>query len=149
MNMSGAVPEAPQQTEMQYGALCFRRRGKKAYELLLITSRDTGRWVIPKGWPMKGLSGGACALREAFEEAGVDGTLGQSPLGAFTYDKVLPDRVQPCTVTVYPVEVRKLGKSFPEKEQRARRWFTPKKAASRVAEPELRALILGFSPTAG
>lgn len=131
----------------QYGAICFRVSKKAGCEVLLVTSRDTGRWVIPKGWPMKGRSGAECALREAFEEAGVEGHDMAGPIGLFSYDKGMDDgAVQPCVVAVYPVEVDRLHASFPERDQRKRRWFAPKKAARKVAEPELRAILAGFDP---
>lgn len=136
----------PQETETQYAALCYRRAGKSGLEILLITSRDTGRWIIPKGWPMKGKSGADCALREAFEEAGVEGIPSSVPVGVYTYDKVLPAGPQPCIVTVYPVEVTGLLKDFPEKRERERKWFKPRKAAGKVDEPELRSLLAGFNP---
>lgn len=138
--------QSPQETESQYAALCFRRTGKHEHEVLLITSRDTGRWVIPKGWPMRGKSGSECALREAYEEAGVEGSPSPAPIGVFTYDKVLPDGVQPCIVSVYPVEVERLRNDFPEKGQRERKWFSPKKASEKVDEPELRSLLRSFAP---
>lgn len=138
----------PQETQTQYAALCFRRDGKGALEILLITSRDTGRWVIPKGWPMAGKGASQCALREAFEEAGVEGRTTGGTVGLYTYDKVLAKGVQPCIVSVFPVEVDRLRDEFPEKGQRVRRWFKQKKAAARVDEPELKSLILGFEPKA-
>lgn len=140
--------QSPKATETQYAALCYRMSGKDTFEILLITSRDTGRWIIPKGWPIKGKSGAECALQEAFEEAGVQGTPAQDPIGVYAYDKVLSDGVQPCIVSVYPVEVRDLRKDFPEKGQRERAWFNPKKAAGKVDEPELRTLLATFDPQA-
>ncbi|SPH16993.1 hypothetical protein DEA8626_00507 [Defluviimonas aquaemixtae] len=131
----------------QYGAICYRVTKKRGCEVLLVTSRDTGRWVIPKGWPMAGKSGVECALREAFEEAGVEGHDVADPIGLFSYDKGMDDgTIQPCVVTVYPVEVDRLHSSFPERDQRKRRWFAPKKAARKVDEPELQALLDRFDP---
>ncbi len=141
--------DMPEAMEAQYAALCYRLRGKDLHEVLLITSRDTGRWIIPKGWPMKGRSGAECALREAFEEAGVEGCPSPAPVGVYSYDKILPNGVQPCIVTVYPVEVTQISKDFPEKGQRARKWFKPKKAADKVDEPELRSLLETFDPRKG
>jgi 8-oxo-dGTP pyrophosphatase MutT (NUDIX family) len=138
--------ETPQEMDAQYAALCYRLSGKAAHDVLLITSRDTGRWVIPKGWPMKGKTGAEAALLEAFEEAGVKGKLSCGPIGVYSYDKVLPKGVQPCIVTVYPVEVTQLIKDFPEQGQRDRKWFRPKKAAAKVDEPELRSLLTAFDP---
>ncbi len=68
------------------------------------------------------------------------------PIGVYSYDKVLPNGVQPCIVTVYPVEVTLLSNEFPEKGQRDRKWFKPKKAADKVDEPELRSLLAAFNP---
>ncbi len=115
----------------QNAALCFRMTKTRGAEMLLVTSRDTGRWVIPKGWPMKGKSGAECALQEAFEEAGVEGRLvadrsGSSP----TTRSWTTESLQPCVVSVYPVEVEQLQSNFPEHGQRDRRWFSPKKAAA-------------------
>ncbi|MGL4311481.1 MAG: NUDIX hydrolase [Paracoccaceae bacterium] len=132
-------------TRPQLGALCYRRnRGKT--EVLLVTSRDTGRWIIPKGWPMQGIAPEEAAAREAWEEAGVEGKIKSHPLGDYTYDKVLKaSRSVPCRVTVYPLRVTALARRFPERDERSRKWFSLTKAAGKVAEPELRALITGFS----
>lgn len=133
----------------QYGALCYRAGEAGGVEILLITSRDTGRWVLPKGWPMRGRTGPECALREAFEEAGVVGDVGAAPVGIYSYNKVIEPHVgRTCAVTVFPVAVRKLRDSFPERGQRRRQWFAQQEAASLVAEPELRAILNGFVPPA-
>lgn len=134
----------------QTGALCYRVTKKRGPEVLLVTSRDTGRWVIPKGWLMKDRTPAEAALREAFEEAGVEGRVAGEMLGLYSYDKVLADEsALPCVVSVFPVAVARLRASFPERDQRVRRWFRPAKAARKVAEPELSALIAAFSPEAG
>jgi 8-oxo-dGTP pyrophosphatase MutT (NUDIX family) len=131
---------------LQVGALCWRRTGK-GLRVLLITSRDTGRWVIPKGWPMRRRSDPEAAAREAWEEAGVQGEIALRSIGLFTYRKFLgPRRWIPCAVRVFPLEVRARLKEYPERKQRNARWFTPEKAAKRVGEPELRALIRDFDP---
>lgn len=126
----------------QYGALCWRmHRGK--VEVLLITSRDTGRWIIPKGWPISGLTPADTAAREAWEEAGVEGDIIEDGLGKFGYDKALgPTRSIPCSVQVFGLRVAELKHKFPEKKQRRRKWFGVEKAARKVAEPELRDLLL-------
>ncbi|AVA20439.1 NUDIX hydrolase domain-containing protein [Rhizobium sp. NXC24] len=130
----------------QYAALCYRVRKKTGeLELLLLTSRDTGRWVIPKGWPMPGKLSHEVAAREAFEEAGVRGTVETEPLGAFSYDKVLKDGIQvPCRVQVYALDVSDLAKNFKEKGERTIEWVSCSEAAQRVREPELRDIILAF-----
>lgn len=136
----------PDATRTQYGALCWRiQRG--AVQVLLVSSRDTGRWIIPKGWPMKGLAPQEAALREAWEEAGVQGVADPICLGLYPYQKVLsPDRAIPCVVSVYAVKVSRLRDRFPERKERRRKWFSPQKAAGKVEGPALRALITGFLP---
>lgn len=130
----GAVP-------VQFAALCTRRKAGKL-EVLLITSRDTGRWILPKGWQMPALSGAETALTEAWEEAGVLGTLAGPPLGSYLYGKVLvPGRAHSCRVEVHPVKVERLSPDYPEREQRRRKWMSAKKAAKAVDEPELAALL--------
>ena len=138
---------ASQAAMTQYAALCFRQKAGQAPEILLISSRDTGRWVTPKGWPMKGKTGAECAAREAFEEAGVEGRSFAGSIGLFTYDKIRDDgSAQPCVVTVYPIAVERLRTNYPEQGQRRRRWFSPAKAAGKVNEPELSALLAAFDP---
>lgn len=129
----------------QYGALCWRaHRGQ--IEVLLITSRDTGRWVIPKGWPMAGLSPDIAAAQEAWEEAGVSGQVAGRPLGIYAYDKVVKlGQTLPCAVAVYPLRVDRLAVEFPERHERRRKWFAAAKAARKVAEPELRHIFLSLA----
>lgn len=131
----------------QYAALCYRVKKKTGdLEVLLLTSRDTGRWVIPKGWPMSGKLSHEVAAREAYEEAGVRGTVETTPLGTFNYDKVLKDGIEvPCRVQVYALEVSELVKNFKEKGERSVEWVPYEEAAKRVREPELHDLILGFA----
>ncbi|MGV1790598.1 MULTISPECIES: NUDIX hydrolase [Rhizobium] len=131
----------------QYAALCYRVKKKTGdLEVLLLTSRDTGRWVIPKGWPMPGKLSHEVAAREAYEEAGVRGTVETEPLGSFGYDKLLKDGIEiPCRVQVYALEVSELAKNFKEKGERSLEWVSCKEAAERVREPELSGIILGFA----
>jgi 8-oxo-dGTP pyrophosphatase MutT (NUDIX family) len=131
---------------MQYAALCYRFRKKRGQlEVLLITSRDTGRWVIPKGWPMEGKQSYAVAEREAYEEAGVKGRIHKEPVGHYMYRKGLSDDFKvACKVQVYALEVGDLCKNFPEKGQRRLEWVSCAEAADRVAEPGLKELILAF-----
>lgn len=131
----------------QYGALCFRRSPKGKVRVLLVTSRDTGRWVLPKGWPMRDRTGGECALTEAFEEAGVFGRLIDRCIGYYSYRKVLSSKSDvPCVVAVYPVAVLSLRDRFPESDERSRKWFLPAEAAEKVAEPELQEILRRFDP---
>lgn len=129
----------------QYGAICWRRKGDRI-DVLLVTSRDTGRWIIPKGWPVKGLSPEGSAAMEAFEEAGVEGEVSPVCVGVYSYDKTLgkgpgPLTTVPCVVAVYPLRVHRLLARYPESHERQRKWFPAAKAATKVAEPELRALL--------
>ena len=130
----------------QYAALCYRYKKKTGeLEMLLMTSRDTGRWVIPKGWPMSGKLAHEVAAREAYEEAGVRGQVEETAVGSFTYLKVLKDGIKvPCKVQVYPLAVTELAKSFKEKGERKLDWVSCNEAVKRVREPELRDLILIF-----
>lgn len=130
----------------QVGALPFRIVDG-AVEVLLITSRDTGRWVIPKGWGMKNKTEAQAAAIEAQEEAGIKGAVGKRPLGAYHYAKTLKsgDQVQ-CQVTVYPLAAKRQMKRWKEQGQRRLQWFAPAEAAQQVAEPELAAIIAGFKP---
>jgi len=135
--------EETQAAVPQVGALCWRNHGK-GVQVLLITSRDTGRWVIPKGGIVAGKDAGGSARLEAWEEAGVEGHLSSGgALGAFDYDKMLHKRRQAlrCQVMVFPLRVDRLLSKFPEKAQRRRKWFRPAKAAAQVMEPALRALL--------
>jgi 8-oxo-dGTP pyrophosphatase MutT (NUDIX family) len=137
-------------SQRQCAALCWRT-GAGGTEVLLVTSRETGRWVIPKGWPVTGLTGAGAAAREAYEEAGVEGRIGETALGSYGYDKVMdragPDRTAlPCSVSVYPMQVSRTQDRFPECEQRLRKWFLQREASLLVAEPDLRQLIAGFDP---
>jgi 8-oxo-dGTP pyrophosphatase MutT (NUDIX family) len=131
---------------VQYGALCWRE-GNDGVEVLLITSRDTGRWVIPKGWPMPGLAPEAAAAQEAWEEAGVDGRINPCCIGRFGYQKLMSVAASvPCAVSVYGLKVSNVAKSFPEAKVRQRRWFPLKEAAGLVAEPDLSRIIEDFTP---
>ncbi len=139
---------AEDEARTQVAALCWRLSGGKP-EVLLITSRETGRWVVPKGWPMKKISGAEAASQEAWEEAGVKGQIEDTCIGLYAYHKVLSSNDDvPCVVAVYPLKVKSLSDDYPEADERKRRWFAPKKAAARVDEPELRQIIAQFDPKA-
>jgi 8-oxo-dGTP pyrophosphatase MutT (NUDIX family) len=128
----------------QYAALPYRNR-PAGLEVLLVTSRDSGRWIIPKGWPIAGLSPSQAAAREALEEAGVTGRIGSEPIGTYRYDKRLADDTdRDCDVEVFALEVVDQLDSWPEQHQRQREWLGIEEASERVAETELRALIRNF-----
>jgi len=130
----------------QFAALCWRVVKDKP-QVLLITSRGTNRWIVPKGWPMEGKTPGQCALTEAWEEAGVVGKADERPLGLYPYIKLMDDGSEvPCVGLLYPVRVTTLRSTWPEVKERRRQWFSRKKAAARVAEPELAQLLRNFEP---
>jgi 8-oxo-dGTP pyrophosphatase MutT (NUDIX family) len=143
---SSVVRQADDPTEpSHFGALCVRKRAdKNGLEVLLITSRDSGRWVIPKGRPMRGHKPHQVARREAWEEAGVRGVVDKSPCGQFHYLRTLPQGgVAPCLVQVHVLDVASLAPTFPEMDERRLQWFRPRDAAAVVNEPELSAILLG------
>ncbi|MGB1265213.1 MAG: NUDIX hydrolase [Nereida ignava] len=128
----------------QFSALPFRVVAGKL-EILLITSRGTGRWIIPKGWPMADTTPSDAAATEAFEEAGVEGKIYKTCIGLYSYTKQMDDMPNlPCVAMVYPLKVKKILKDYPEVDQRKRKWFSQSKAAKKVDEPELRAIISSF-----
>ena len=116
--------------------------------ILMITSRETRRWVIPKGGRMVGKSDPEAAAQEALEEAGVKGEIKDHSIGVFRYAKGLKDGGQRlCVVSVYPLVVLIQLGAWPEAHQRERRWMTPAEAAEAVHEPDLAALIRDFDAT--
>lgn len=132
--------------QTQYAALCYRIVKDKP-QILLITSRGSKRWILPKGWPMKDRPPGQAALREAYEEAGVIGRVAETPLGLVPYRKVMDNGEElPCVGIIYPVRVALLKAEYPEAGERKRKWFSRKKAAKQVLEPELARLLKGFDP---
>ncbi|HAV09283.1 MAG TPA: NUDIX hydrolase [Rhodobacteraceae bacterium] len=130
----------------QFAALCWREKSGKI-EVLMVTSRGTGRWIIPKGWRVPGKSARDSALIEAWEEAGVEGRAAPEAIGSFSYMKMIGAKtLRPLRAEVYAVKVKSLAKRWPEAGERKRKWMSPKKAAHKVVEPELAALLRGFAP---
>ena len=132
----------------QFGALAYRVTEERELLILLVTSRETRRWVIPRGNPVLGLSAGASAAQEAHEEAGVEGEITGEALGAYRYDKRRRDGSVPAEVRVFPLRVGRELDDWPEQHERERRWFTRAAAAAAVDEPDLAALISSFDPPA-
>jgi 8-oxo-dGTP pyrophosphatase MutT (NUDIX family) len=130
-------------SHLQYAALPYRRGSDASIEIMLITSRDTGRWLIPKGWPKRGLGPAETAAREAREEGGLVGRIGDRSIGSYHYDKRLPDSsAARCVVKVFALEVARQMKSWPERHERRTCWFALQEAAEAVREPGLSAIIL-------
>jgi 8-oxo-dGTP pyrophosphatase MutT (NUDIX family) len=133
-------------TRVQYGALPYRLDDEASIEVLLVTSRETKRWIIPKGWPIKGLKPPKAAAREAYEEAGVRGRIAVRALGHYVYEKRLDDRGTgvPCQVEVFPLLVKRQSKDWPESKQRTARWFSAAEAAALVDNDQPHNLIREF-----
>ena len=127
---------------IQTGALPWRLAANKGIEVLLVTGRRSGRWTIPKGWPMAGKTLAEAAAREAFEEAGVTGTVDPKPIGYIRHvkQKMVTGDLE-VNIVVHPLWVDQELPKWPELGQRKRKWFSPKDAAKRVDSPELGELI--------
>jgi len=126
----------------QVGALPLRKARGGGLDVLLVSSRETGRWVIPKGWPAKRLSDAKAAAREAKQEAGVTGKVASSPVGQYRYRKRMPSgAIRVIDVDVYVLLVKKQLKTWQEKHERMRVWLPQSEAAKKVREPRLKTLI--------
>ena len=131
----------------QVAALCWRvsHRNGHGLEVLLITSLNSKRWIVPKGWPEPELGPAENAAREAFEEAGVTGKISARPIGRYHY---LKERKEgggvPCSVEVFALAVTKQLDDWPEKSVREMVWLPVDQAVVRVAEPGLRQVLKDF-----
>jgi 8-oxo-dGTP pyrophosphatase MutT (NUDIX family) len=134
---------ATEEPKLQFAVLPWRRA--ETLEIMLVSSRETGRWVLPKGWPIKGIKPHKTAAQEGLEEAGILGKVAKAPLGGYSYPKRLEDgSLQICRVQVFAFEVERERNSWLEKHERTRKWFAVAEAAEAVEEPELREAILKF-----
>jgi 8-oxo-dGTP pyrophosphatase MutT (NUDIX family) len=141
----GQPPEQRAQSRVQSAALPVIGQGA-ALRVVLVTSRETRRWVIPKGWIEPNEPPHRSAAREAFEEAGLLGESEHDPLGGYAYPKRLARGDAVTTeVVVYRFRVARLLRDWPERRERERRLFTPAAAAALVAEPGLAALLRDLS----
>ncbi len=131
----------------QFGVLPYRETKKAGLEILLVTSRETRRWIIPKGWPIKSLKPSESAAQEAYEEAGLRGKTTNRSVGSYQYDKRLVEKhtTVPCEVKVYLMRVRRQATSWPEQEERETLWFSPAAAIAAVSEDGLKAIITDFA----
>lgn len=137
-------PHEAAEPRTQYAALPWRKMGEKL-EIMLLTSRETRRWVIPKGWPMKGRKPYAAAALEALQEAGLVGKIEKKSIGCYHYRKRLKNGAALlCRVDVFPMRVLRQRKNWPEKSQRTTQWRDYADAAQEVAEEELQEIILVF-----
>lgn len=127
---------------LQVAALCYRQdNGRK--EVLLITSRGTGRWIIPKGWPISGKDAPGAALQEAWEEAGVRaGRVTPKAVGMYCYEKRLSTGLPISVETlVFAIEVIQMEAVYPEVGERRLKWVSPDVAANMVQEPDLQKIL--------
>jgi 8-oxo-dGTP pyrophosphatase MutT (NUDIX family) len=132
--------------ELQFGILPWRIGESGTREVLLLTSRATHRWVIPKGWPMKGRKAAETASQEAYEEAGLVGHIvGKRPLGNFHYEKQLAKRTILCEVRVFLFRVERQLDDWPERDARETKWFDATEAAALVEEGGLAQIIERFA----
>jgi 8-oxo-dGTP pyrophosphatase MutT (NUDIX family) len=126
---------------VQVAALPVRVDDNGSAQALLLTSRETKRWVIPKGWTMKGRKPWEAAAQEALEEAGVVGRPRKKPIGSYVYFKRQKAHFDVCRVDVYVLAFAKQLKTWREKGQRETKWFGLDEAAELVEEPGLIALL--------
>lgn len=130
----------------QYGVLPYRVDAEGKLEILLITSRERRRWVVPKGNPIAFLLNYESAAREAFEEAGVEGRIATMPIASYHYQKRRrAGDAAAAIVNLYPLLVTREAGDWPERGERERRWFSQAEAAAAVEESELSVTILSFS----
>jgi ADP-ribose pyrophosphatase YjhB (NUDIX family) len=125
----------------QVAAIPVRRQVDGKLEVLLVTSRETRRWIVPKGWPWPDVPGHEVAAAEAWEEARVRGRILADELGTYTYDKQRDGTLLTVDVIVYLLEVTEEERTWPEMDERERAWFSPEAAAEAVVETELKALL--------
>ncbi|RWC33104.1 NUDIX hydrolase [Mesorhizobium sp.] len=129
------------ETIRQVAAIPFRLNAHGDIEVMLVTSRTTRRFIVPKGWPMKGKSGRKAATIEAQEEAGVLGKTLSQPAGTYSYWKRLANRFVRVDVIVYLLEVTEELADWQEAKRRQRAWLAPADAAVLIDEPDLSTLV--------
>ena len=133
----------------QFAALPIAMREGEVV-VMLVTSRETQRWVLPKGWAEPDLAPHELAAKEAFEEAGLVGAVSPEPIGRYSYDKRLSGgRCVPCEVGVFTMQVERQLDSWPEQQQRRTGWFTLAQAAMAVDEGDLVTLLLQLAAPEG
>ncbi len=135
---------------VQYAALPYRLNSNSRPEVMLVTSRETRRWIIPKGWPQKGKAPHRSAAREAFEEAGVVGAIRRRSIGSFSYEKRLKKgALVECEVLVFALKVKGQNNKWPERKEREVKWLSARAAAKAVQEPKLSEIIRRLARTYG
>ncbi|HIJ38835.1 MAG TPA: NUDIX hydrolase [Rhodospirillaceae bacterium] len=141
MAMVGPGKKRKRKLFQQYAALPWTLR-EGVLLVMLLTSRETRRWIIPKGWPIKNLAPCDVAAKEAFEEGGLLGEIVRDPIAQFHYSKRMEgNKRRRCLVDVFPLAVKQELDAWPEQNERSRAWMTPEEAADRVAESGLVKLL--------
>jgi 8-oxo-dGTP pyrophosphatase MutT (NUDIX family) len=128
----------------QYGALPFAITDEGEVKVLLVTTRRRRGWIIPKGWPIRNLTAAGTAEREAYEEAGVVGTIiGEEPVGSYRYEKGgTSHRETIYEVSVFLFAVERQLRKWPERSERETRWFAPGEASKQVVPIGLANILL-------
>ena len=127
----------------QSGALPYQKKDGILW-VLLVKSMTSGRWIFPKGNLEPGLTASESAYLEAFEEAGVLGTISTRSIGAYKYRKKPEKGGELCRVKLYPLEVTKVLGSYPEQGIRQRKWLLAEEALSVLKEPKIIAILQKF-----
>ena len=132
---------------VQVAAIPVRRSDDGGLQVMLVTTRETRRWVVPKGWPWVDIPDHEAAAREAWEEAGIRGAIQDQACGTFVYDKRRQGNVVvPVRVVAYLMEVAEEEEDWPEREERTRAWFSLDDAVDAVGDCDLKALLRGLVP---
>ena len=130
----------------QYGVIPVRVADRNRIEVMLMTSRGSGRWVIPKGWPIPKRTPAGTARREAYEEAGIKGRLlSRKPIGSYRYIKADEEEIGEILVQVFVLNVEEQKRDWPECDERRTRWFPALRAAALVKEGDLSRLMKSLS----
>lgn len=129
----------------QIAALPYRVESDGSLTVLMVTSRERGRWILPKGWPIKGMKNHEAAETEAMEEAGITGSVGEKAVGRFEYIKQFPRKSERVTVDVYPLAVEVQLDDWREKGQRTVRWFGVEEAAEKASDEGVADIIRGLA----
>jgi 8-oxo-dGTP pyrophosphatase MutT (NUDIX family) len=137
------VPQKSEAPRDQAAALGYVEGGR-GLRYVLVTSRRTQRWIFPKGAVDAGESAAAAAARELEEEAGALGEARGRPLGQYTSLKLVGDVFVPLKVVLYPVRVRRLLDTWPERGERTRHLAPAGEVCNLLADPGMAELLVAF-----
>lgn len=141
-SMNDRLDQKTSEPAEQVAALPLRWDKDGNLAILMVTSRDTGRWVMPKGWTEDGLTYSQAASAEAEEEAGATGPISDQAIGGYRYRKLCDNGASvECRVRLFPMLVKELLADWKEQDERTRCWFSVAEAANAVDEPDLAALL--------